>query len=287
MLSVAALAAGFVVPVLLEAQGLKDELPQEINIKRISGQSIQPVFEGWQEYPDGHISLWFGYFNRNYEEQPDIPVGPLNTVDFTPGGDSGQPTHFYPRRQTFLFKVDVPASFDKTKKITWSVTANGTKLSAVGWLQTEWQIDDGVKMENNGGAPDPENKPPEISGSGSQTVQLGKALTLSATAKDDGLPKPPPDLPRSKTAAGVVTAAGGAARNRRGVSIKWIVFRNPPTGGEASFSPEDSGAPVYGKPVENKTNVTFTAPGSYWLRAIASDSSLETAHDVKVTVTPK
>ena len=117
-------AAVLAVPAFLQAQGLKDELPPEINIKRISGQSIQPVFEGWQEYPDGHISLWFGYFNRNFEEQPDIPVGPLNTIDFTPGGDSGQPTHFYTRRQRFLFKVDVPAAFDKANKVTWSLTAN-------------------------------------------------------------------------------------------------------------------------------------------------------------------
>ena len=102
------------------AQSLKDELPLEINIKRASGQSIQPVFEGWEENTDGHISVWFGYFNRNFEEQLDIPAGPLNTVDFTAGGDSGQPTHFYPRRQKFLFKIDVPGNFDKTKRITWS-----------------------------------------------------------------------------------------------------------------------------------------------------------------------
>ena len=138
-------------------------------------------------------------------------------------------------------------------------------------------------MENAGGAPDMDNQPPEISGSGPQTGAVGKAIDLSATAKDDGLPKPPPQLPASKLNAGAVTTAGGG-RKARGVTIKWIVVRNPAAGGEASFSPEDSGPPVYGKPVGSTTSVTFSAPGKYWLRAIASDTTLETFRDFQVTV---
>jgi hypothetical protein len=277
------LAAGFITPCVVRAQSLRDELPPEINIKRNSGQSIQPVFEGWQQNTDGQISLWFGYFNRNYEERLDIPVGPLNNVNFTADGDSGQPTHFYPRRQSFLFKVDVPANFDRTKKVVWTLTANGQKLAAAGWLQSEWEIDNGVRMENAGGAPDLENQPPEISGSGPQTGVVGKAIELTATAKDDGLPKPTPQLPTSKLTAGAVTTAGGG-RKPRGVTIKWIVVRNPAAGGEASYSAEDTGSPVYGKPVTSTTSVTFSTPGKYWLRAIASDTTLETFRDFQVTV---
>ena len=275
--------AALVIPCVLSAQALKDELPPEINIKRISGQSIQPVFEGWQQNANGRISLWFGYFNRNYEEQPDIPVGPLNNVNFTPDGDSGQPTHFYPRRQTFLFKIDVPGDFDRTKKVVWSLTANGQKLAAAGWLQSEWEIDNGGRMENAGGAPDMDNLPPEITGSGPQTATVGKAIELSATAKDDGLPKPTPELPKSKLTAGAVTTSGGG-RKARGVTIKWIVVRNAAEGGTASFSVEDSGPPVHGKPVDSKTSVTFSAPGKYWLRAVASDTTLDTFRDFQVTV---
>ena len=282
----AMLGSGWVTPAVLHGQGIKSELPPETNIKRASGQTIQPVFEGWQEYPDGRIGIWFGYLNRNFEEQIDLPVGPLNTVDFTPGGDSGQPTHFYPRRQKFLFKVDVPANFDKTKKVIWSVTAAGQKLTATGWLQPEWQIDDGTRMENNGGTPDPDNRAPEITGIGPQTVAFGKILTLTAGATDDGLPKPPPDLPRAKAGA-APSNAPVRARRAKGVTINWIAVRNPPGGGTASFDPEDSGSPEYGKPVQSTTQVTFSAPGNYWLRAVASDSSLEAVHDVKVTVTAK
>jgi len=36
--------------------------------------------------------MYFAYFNRNYEEQLDIPLGPNNNME--PGGDRGQPTPF-------------------------------------------------------------------------------------------------------------------------------------------------------------------------------------------------
>src|SRR5689334_13163481 len=70
------------------------------------GQNVQPVFEGWQRNTDGTFSLFFGYLNRNYQEQPHVPIGPNNS--FQPGpADRGQPTYFYPRRQQFVFSVNV------------------------------------------------------------------------------------------------------------------------------------------------------------------------------------
>jgi hypothetical protein len=62
--------------------------------------------------------------------------------------------------------------------------------------------------------------------------------------------------------------------------IKWILYRGP---GEVRFEPETS-APVSGKPAEGTTQASFSAPGTYWIRAIASDGLLEANHDVKVTV---
>ena len=40
------------------------------------GQNVAPTFEGWEHNPDGTISLVFGYLNRNYEEEVDIPSAP-------------------------------------------------------------------------------------------------------------------------------------------------------------------------------------------------------------------
>src|SRR5580704_1505996 len=72
-----------------------------------SGQDVVPVYEGWERNPDGSFSMVFGYMNRNYEEQMDIPVGPNNKIEPGPP-DQGQPEHFYRRRQQFVFKVKVP-----------------------------------------------------------------------------------------------------------------------------------------------------------------------------------
>ena len=56
--------------------------------------------------PDGSFTLYFGYMNSNWQQEFDIPIGPANAIE--PGGpDQGQPTHFYPRRNPFLFTVRV------------------------------------------------------------------------------------------------------------------------------------------------------------------------------------
>jgi hypothetical protein len=246
------------------AQGVLDRLPPETGIQHAAGQNIQPFFEGWQKFPDGSISMWFGYLNRNFKEQVDVPVGAENA--FEPGKDLGQPTHFYPRRQQFVFKVDLPKGWDKDRKLVWTVTAHGRTSSAVGWMQPEWEVDDGVRQMNIslGATPpfDPPNQAPKITGSSDQTTEVGEPLKLSIEATDDGLPK----------SRGV---RGG------GLWIRWIVFRAP---GNVSFD-LDSTPRVSGKPVELTTEAAFSAPGVYWLRAIASDGMLETNHDVRVTVT--
>ncbi|HIC14095.1 MAG TPA: hypothetical protein EYO83_03055, partial [Gemmatimonadetes bacterium] len=70
------------------------------------GQNISPAYEGWEQNPDGSFNFMFGYMNRNWLEEPDVPVGIEN--NFSPGPeDRGQPTHFLPRRNRFVFKVRV------------------------------------------------------------------------------------------------------------------------------------------------------------------------------------
>src|SRR2546425_2345449 len=113
------------------------------------GQNVAPAFEGWQQNPDGTYSFFFGYLNRNYEEHVDIPIGPNNNVE--PGGDRSQPTHFYPRRQRFVFKVTVPKDWDKQQRVIWTLTSHGRTDQAKGWLQPEWEVNDEVISENSGG----------------------------------------------------------------------------------------------------------------------------------------
>ena len=44
-----------------------------------TGQNIAPAYEGWEENSDGSFNLVFGYFNRNWDEEIDLPIGPDNT----------------------------------------------------------------------------------------------------------------------------------------------------------------------------------------------------------------
>ena len=39
-----------------------------------SGQTGNPVYEGWYRNPDGTYSLSFGYYNRNEAEILSVPV---------------------------------------------------------------------------------------------------------------------------------------------------------------------------------------------------------------------
>jgi hypothetical protein len=269
------LALALVVAVATDARG---------QMKYARGQNVVPIFEGWERNVDGTINMVFGYLNRNYEEQVDIPIGPNNKVDVG-GDDRGQPTHFYPRRQRFIYKVAVPKDWDKNRRVVWTLTSYGRTDVAKGWLQPEWELNAGVYSENNGGGVLEEgNFSPSLEGSPAQTVTLPNPLTLRVVATDDGLPKPPRRTPNATAATPDPANPDPNQRRRRaqGLRIRWIQYRGP---GKVTFDPDNAPA-VYGKPIDLTTKVSFSAPGTYLLRAIASDGQLESIHEVTVTVNP-
>src|SRR6266446_4406354 len=172
---------------------------QRANAQSLSysrGQNASPAFEGWEENPDGSFNFLFGYMNRNWVEELDVPVGPNNNLE--PGGpDQGQPTHFLPRRNRFLFRIRVPKDFG-TKELVWTLTAHGKTERAYASLKADYFIDDTVIMANNGaagmGGTDPAlkgNKPPALTVEGDRrrTIKVGQAISLAAVAIDDGIPK--------------------------------------------------------------------------------------------------
>ena len=116
---------------------------RDVPIPRASGQSVTPAFEGWYQNADGTFSLSFGYFNRNYDEHLDLPIGPDNR--FEPGpADRGQPTHFFPRRQTGVFAVVVPANFGDNE-VNWPLSFRGDTQTIPGTCiatgcSTHWEV---------------------------------------------------------------------------------------------------------------------------------------------------
>lgn len=258
-------------------------------IRYSTGQNAAPIFEGWQKNPDGTISMVFGYLNRNFEEELDIPVGSDNHCDPAPA-DCGQPTHFLTRRQRFVFRVTLPKDWPKDRKLLWVLTTKGRTDTARAGLVPEMEMDNGTIAENAGGGGilAEGNQPPKVvKGSQPQTVVLPSQATVSATFSDDGLPKP---RPRREGAAAAAASAVPpdpspevleALQNRLpGVRVRWVHYRGL---GKVTFNPSKI-PPAYGQTVDATTTVGFSAPGTYVLRAIAGDSQLETTYDVTVTV---
>lgn len=248
------------------------------------GQNIQPVFEGWEQNTDGSFNMVFGYLNRNYEEQPVIAVGADNSISPEPI-DQGQPTHFYPRRQQFVFKVRVPADWGD-KDLTWAVTHNGRTDYAFGNLLPVWQLDDGVLRLNRGsgsGGGYADNQRPFVSvdgGSDAFEVTLPNSLEISVIVGDDGIPPPNPRLAERNPRRGPKSQAIVDARNAAttGLAVTWVHWRGP---GQVTFDPQ---VPEIGEGGRAVTTVSFTEPGTYVLQAVADDTVYVTPTNVTVTV---
>ncbi len=184
-----------------------------------SGQNISPAYEGWEPNPDGTRDFVFGYMNRNWEEEIDVPIGPDNS--FSHGADMGQPTHFLPRRNRFVFKVRVPANFTEKDELVWTLTTKGKTERAYATLQIDQQIDDLVKASETGalgaGSSSPEvraNKPPSVTiVETSRSVKAGQPLTLVAQVVDDGIPKR-----RGSGLSGAAVANAGSRRDTEGTA---------------------------------------------------------------------
>jgi hypothetical protein len=179
------------------------------------GQSVAPAYEGWEQAADGTKYFLFGYMNRNWDEEIDVPVGPNNGFNIG-GADHGQPTRFLPRRNRFVFRVKVPAGFTEKDELVWTLTTHGKTDKAYASLRTDYLVDDVVKASETGalgaGSSSPEvraNKPPvvKLEGPVDRTVRVGEPLSLVAIVTDDGIPK--------RRAAGLAGAAVANAGSRR------------------------------------------------------------------------
>jgi hypothetical protein len=185
-----------------------------------SGQNIAPAYEGWEEDADGSKYFLFGYMNRNWEEELDVPAGAANGFSGpqVTNPDQGQPTHFLPRRNRFVFRVKVPASYSPKDELVWTLTTNGVTEKAYASLREDYKVDDVVKASETGalgaGSSSPEvraNKMPvvKIDGSKTLTAKVGQPVEVVALVTDDGVPKR-----RSGGGSAAVANAGSRASSR-------------------------------------------------------------------------
>ncbi|MGJ8688265.1 MAG: hypothetical protein ACSHXZ_01980 [Gammaproteobacteria bacterium] len=215
------------------------------------GQHAEVAYEGWEENEDGSITMTFGYFNHNWEEELDVPIGENNR--FTTGDpDRGQPTHFLPRRNRFTFDVIVPADFGD-KELVWELTSpNGVTRAAYGTLRGDYKINNVTIMSETGslgaGTSDEiirANIAPvsQLVGDNYRTVNVGETLSFQTRVTDDGVPKPfdPMALVRLFGGPAAAFATPEVVRNmmmkmpppkptvakNNGLYLSWNVYRAP------------------------------------------------------------
>jgi hypothetical protein len=264
------------------------------------GDNISPVYEGFWRNPDGTFDLLFGYYNRSWDQEIEVPVGPANSL--MPGGpDRGQPTHLLPRRNQFVFRVRVPADFGNGE-VVWTLTTNGVTERAYGTLKPEYAVDEVVMSANFGAGGqtgfNPSligNRPPEVrvESGAHMTARVGQPIALAAVATDDGKP--------SRRAMGRDTRTAFVPNSAAGLRFAWFLYRgsgsvvfDPPqakvwqdtrAGADSPWAPgwQPPQIPPDGRWM---VTATFPEPGSYVLRALAHDGGLVDYEDVTIVVSP-
>jgi len=277
-----------------------------------SGQPLSPAYEGWMPNDDGTFTMYFGYMNSNWLQEFDVPIGPDNSIE--PGGpDQGQPTHFYPRRNPFLFTIKVPKDLG-SKELIWTLTASGKTEKAYASLKTDYQIDAQVISTEVGGDFGSlrdelrTNIPPklEVQGEKRRAVRVGEAVALAVFAADpDSLPARretrPPANPANIANLIYRPPSSIVASSGPGLRFSWTVYRG--NANAVTFTPDQmktwTDTRAYGNspwsppytipvpPADNMWSATarFAEPGTYVLRGVASDGSLFTYENITVTVT--
>ena len=246
--------------------------------RRGFGDSITPAFEGWYYNADGSRSFLVGYYNRNAQQELDIPIGPNNKI-VGPGSpadnDMGQPTHFMPGRQWGMFTIAVPKDFKPTDSFTWTLTANGNTISIPLRLHPDYVMSPfteiavgntppGIAFEQNGRPfRGPVANVASIAQTPARTATVGAPFQLDVWVADD-----------MKFTSG--TSAPVSAQ-RPPVTMTVSKYRGPgkvtiekpkpavekQAGGNAAFNGRAS------------TTVTFGEAGDYILHVITNDYSGE------------
>jgi hypothetical protein len=259
------------------------------------GSSVTGAFEGWfpRETDKSVRTFLVGYFNRNTQQELDIPIGPNNQIE--PGGpDMGQPTHFLPGRKFGMFAIPVPKDFTPQDKYTWTIFANGQYNTIPLRLNQDYvispfsEISVGntppvIRFEENG-------KPVQgpiamLANAPARTTPISQPLVLTLWITDD-----------MKYTSGTSAPLTG---NRPPVTLLWSKYRGP---GTVKFDkarpPAEPSGPAnesVGFSGKATTSVTFSEAGEYVLHVTVNDYSGDggggfqccwTTGMVKVSVTP-
>jgi len=223
----------------------------DAQVLRPSGQPVVPIYDGWYPNADGTFMLCYSYFNLNTEQSLDIPLGAANRLE-PAQYDGGQPTFFNPvpnpkktqryRKQWCVFTIQVPADFEGD--VVWTLATGQDTLSAPGRLHPYYVMEELQSSGRNVIAPGLKFAESDAYSQGRIGVKAGplmasvdRPLAITAWVDPD-----PSDL------------------------LTWIGWTKHQGPGEVVFSDDEL---LVEKSGPATTQVTFSAPGEYVLRAQA------------------
>lgn len=251
------LAGPTMILVALVASPVEAQTP--LGYVQARGSTVTPAYEGWYPNPDGTVTLSWGYYNRNSDEELVIPFGPDNFME--PAEFDGlQPTHFTTSRQWGAFGVIVPGDY-AAESIKWTLNIRGKTFMIPSNLAADWKIDALVGDADG-------NLPPELAfqedgpwfagpggAYGALETKTWTPTPISIWAKDDG---------------GVASSVRAAGRRSVPVTLRWYMHSGP---GQVTFDFDEESAKI---PVEGgmmTAIATFAEPGEYIIRVRANDAS--------------
>ena len=224
------------------------------------GQNVAPAFEGWERNEDGSFSFLFGYMNRNWSEQIDVPVGEDNS--FSPGdadGGGSRPTSS--RGATASSSRSACRRTGVTGNWCGRLTSNGVTERAYATLRPDYIVDNTVIMSETGAlgagssnASMRANQAPVITLEGPpvRETSVGRPVTITVLVEDDGLlrsrrrpPPPPPETAEDSARVDSIWNAPPTFSRRQlrppsritvqkvnGLFMSWFLYRGADGGGD-------------------------------------------------------
>jgi hypothetical protein len=245
--------------------------------KKAFGASISPAYDGWYDNADGTHTFLIGYYNRNWVDEVDVPIGPNNR--FEPGEpDRGQPTHFLPNRGFGMFIITVPNDTPPTEKLWWVITVNGVTQRVPFHRTADYNITPQRASEESPGGK--YNLPPVLrlaqdgppiqspvasvsSVTAQRTAVTGEPMPLEFWIEDDGLYASGSNAPITQSPA-IVEVVVSKYRGPGAVAIGK---------GHEKVLTTKGGKPGEPYAGHSATTVTFAEPGEYLLHVTVNDLS--------------
>ena len=180
---------------------------QLVTVRHCVGTGRRAGLRRVRRQPDGSYNMWFGYMNRNYEEEVDLPVGAGQHVR---AGRRPRPADaFHAAPPQGRVQGHRAEGFRRSDSCVWKLTAHGQTQQVIGTLKPVWQIDRLRTTRGGNSEKISSNLPP-----------VGQRAVVESDARGARIADARPS--RRPT-----TACRSGAAKPVGMTVMWAKYRGP------------------------------------------------------------